>query len=217
VVNTSLWIREGEAFEIPVSCIERRRWEGGVAFQAGSILLNPSLRKALCEGVSESLSRGEGYKSNQRALWDSIEGTLTSLRISSKTSSFNDVYSSLKDEIESYLKELQDLGEEFSGFVVETPTLVCLDLFGSRRILARFLKKLLRSYLIEGFLSRGGVNPSVTKVKRFLSSLGVKDVFKYPTPTGIGEEIRFGDGKKLIGKLLLIGESILHLSIFKVK
>ncbi|KUK14023.1 MAG: putative cytosolic protein [bacterium 42_11] len=217
VVNTSLWIGKMGDFEIPVSCIERRRWGGGTIFETGVVLLNPSLRRTLCEGVTGSLFRGEGYKSDQRALWDSVERTLASLKISSKTSSFNDVYATLRAEIEGYLEELQGLNGDFSGFVVETPTLISVDLFGSRKILAKFLKKLLRSYLIEGFLAKRGVNPSLRRVRSLIKPIIVKDVIEHSTPTGLGKEVRFGDGKKTIGKILVLGETFLHFSLFKVK
>lgn len=217
VVNTSLWLEGRRTFEIPVSCVEQRRWSGGRVFQAGSTLLNPSLRKVLCEGVNKSLSEGKGYKSDQRSLWSSIDETLKTLKVSSKTSSFHDVYSSLKDEIESYIEEAKVLGEEFSGFVIETPTLIAMDLFGSKKILSKFLKKLLRSYLIEGFVSKGSITVSINKIKNLLRLISKEDFRVYPAAAGRGEELRFKEGSMLLGKVLMLGDSLLHLSLFKVK
>ncbi|MCS7233986.1 MAG: hypothetical protein NZ900_07795 [Synergistetes bacterium] len=217
VVNTSLWLEGAEAFEIPVSCIEQRRWGGGKVFSPGTTLLTPSLRKVLCEGVTRSLSEGKGYKSDQRSLWNSINKTLTTLKVSSKTFSFHDAYNNLKNEIESYIEEMKDLGEEISGFVIETPALIAVDLFGSRRILSRFLKKLLRSYLIEGFVGKGRVNLSVKRIKSFIKSTLISGFKDYFTPSSVSKEIRFGESSELLGKVLIVEESILHLSLFKEK
>lgn len=217
VVNTSLWLEGRETFELPVSCIEQKRWSGDGIFRAGLTLLNPSLRRVLCEGVSRSLSEGKGYKSDQRSLWSSIDETLRSLKISSKTSSFHDVYSSLREEIESYIEEVKDLGKSFSGFVVETPTLLAIDLFGNREMLSRFLKRLLRSYLIEGFIRKGSVAISANRIKGLLKLILKEEFNVYSTPANIGEELRFKEGSMFLGKALMLEDNLIHLSLFKVK
>lgn len=217
VVNTSVWLEGGRSYELPVSCVEERRWAGGVEFHPARALLNPSLRWVLCDGVSRSLSENRGYKSDQRALWSSITKTLSSLRVSSKTRSINDAYKSLKDEIESYMEELRNFSVDFSGVIIETSNLLAVDLFGSKTVLRRFWNKLLGSYLLEGFLSGGRVSISINKVKRFIGSISVIDIVVYDSPSGVGEEARFLMDAQMGGKALFLDEGIVHLSLFKVK
>ncbi len=217
ISNTSVWLEPGRLYELPVSCVEERRWEGGSFFTPGNTVLNPSLRRVLCGGVSKSLAENRGYRSDQRSLWKSIRDTLSTLKVSSKTLSVHDAYESLRSDIERYMSEADELKERFSGFIIETPDLIALDLFGSKEILSKVFKKLIGSYLMEGFLARGRSSSiSIKRIKRFISSLSQLDVRRYPA-AGLGVEVRFGDGVKLLGKALLVGDNLVHLSAFKVR
>ncbi|MCD6363759.1 MAG: hypothetical protein J7M13_07185 [Synergistetes bacterium] len=216
VSNTSVWLEPGRSYRLPVSCVEEGRWRGGNSFIPGGTMLNPSLRSLLCSGVNRSLQENKGYRSDQRSLWNSIRDALSSLRISSRTSSFHDAYDNLKDEIERYASEAEGLKEKFSGFIIETPALIAIDLFGSSKILSRMLRKLIKSYLMEGLLTRGSSSVSLKRVRRFISSLTFSRVRSYPS-IGCGVELRFGDGVKLLGKVLLLEDKLVHLSLFKVR
>ncbi len=217
VVNTSLWLEGGKEYEIPVSCVEEKRWSGSMDFIPALALLNPSLRMILCKGVSRSLSENRGYKSDQRSLWENIERTLSTLKVSSKTRSINDAYRSLREEIESYLTEFGDLGGEISGLIVDTPALTSFDLFGSRDLLLKLWRKLLRSYLLEGFLIKGKISVSINKIRGFIGSLPLGKARVYDAPCGSGKELRFEEKGMMIGKVLFLEDGFLHLSVFKVK
>ncbi len=218
ISNTSVWLEPGRLYKLPVSCVEERRWEGGLSFTPGNTVLNPSLRRILCSGVSKSLAENKGYKSDQHSLWKSIRYTLSTLRVSSRTLSVHDAYESLRSDIERYMSEAEELKGEFSGFIIETPDLIALDLFGSKEVLSKVFKKLIGSYLIEGFLARGrSPSISIRRMKGVISSLSQLDARRYPAAAGLGVEIRFGDGVKLLGKALLVRNELVHLSVFKVR
>jgi len=99
-VNVSILVPAGATMVIPVSCVEAGRWSGGRSFRASNVNLSRRARIAKERGVKHNIDRARetngdlraSKQSNQGAVWDAIDFELHLRRISSDTSSFDEVY-----------------------------------------------------------------------------------------------------------------------------
>src|SRR5262245_3485140 len=81
VVNSSTLVAPQSTVGIPVSAVEHRRWQADAPDRFGSSdsVASFSVRSVLAG------SRGDGHEADQSTVWLSVEETLTSLRVHSRT------------------------------------------------------------------------------------------------------------------------------------
>ena len=212
IVNTSVLVESRNTVDIPVSCVEEHRWEGGNSeFKPGFISF-PSIRAVIAESVSNSLKRERKFLSNQTKVWNTITKKLKSMNVKSATSSMHDIFSSFDEEIERIVEEVGEPGD-FNGLVVGIDGRVkWLDFFGDKELFKYYFKPLMKSYIIETMDKGGGKFITESNVKKFLEKLKKIPVRRY-MGVDMGEEIRFYS-KDVMGKALLVEEKPLHVSLF---
>jgi hypothetical protein len=214
VMNTSVLVGENSIVELPVSCAEEGRFVGEGNFRTGLSAAFPSLRAILADSVTHSLSSGTGYSSDQKKIWDSIRGTLTGLKVDSKTRSMHDAFDTLQDEIHRYTEGMDSDGR-YSGFIgVVKDRVLGMDYFGSRSLFGKLRDKLILSYGVEalGAAEEGGTRMDDEQVKKFLS--GVKNLeFERFKAVGRGTEYR-ARTRSLVSAALEDEGGLIHLAAF---
>ena len=74
VVNSSVLVAGGSHLTLPVSCVERGRWSyRSRAFSPGTGSPHLALRRLKTRSVHDSLRRGRGHRSDQRAVWREVD------------------------------------------------------------------------------------------------------------------------------------------------
>lgn len=215
VINTAFFSEPNTVIEVPVSCVEERRWEGGGSFTSSGVALYPSLRTILLKTTNKSLSLNKTYHSDQSIVWRSIRNTLNSLRISSFTLSIHDAFKAYESQIEWYLENI-DLGDASGLIAFAGDKFICMDLFVSPYILEKFKKKILRGYALDALLLRDRPTDFINKDK--VKEIIVKVVkIRMKKFDGIGKGIEYrGEGENLIvrGFKKEENEDFLHLAVF---
>jgi hypothetical protein len=213
IATTAAYIDSKSKVLLPVSCVEQGRWTGENEFNFARSCSFPSLRALLCKDVTNSLNKTKTFHANQERVWQSVSSKLNSLKVQSLTSSMHDIYQRLKEELARYSEDASEL-KEFSGIIAACgEKILCVDLFGYKNIFNRLAPKLLESYgldVLEKLLFSG--NPQTNQVNRFLSQLKRIRPRRFPS-VGLGDELRF-HSTNLLGRALIFGDDLLHLSAF---
>ena len=150
IVNASFLIGSGQRVIVPVSCVERGRWQGpSRSFRSSDTTIAATARAAKLRRVYASLARGRGHDADQAAVWRDIDDYLRKTGTRSGTSAFDDGYHQRRLRIEHTMSSFAIEGGQVGIAVVHDETLVGLDLFGSPSLFERGWTKVARGFLAE--------------------------------------------------------------------
>ena len=197
---------KSEWLRVPVYCVEHGRWASA-----------SSTFKSSKEFAPNELRQRARITENQSEVWDAIASSQERLGIASSTSTVQANYEDeeIKKELATYARHfgrLPELTKNTVGVVVATGNrVICVDIFASNDLIAKFWSKLLRSYAMDAISER---EPVVRKedIQDLVQALANANHVSVGTP-GMGNlcriETDFGKGTALIhnGK-------IVHLDFF---
>jgi hypothetical protein len=215
VVNSSVLVAAGSHLTLPVSCVERGRWSyRSRAFSPGTGSPHLALRRLKTRSVHDSLRRGRGHRSDQRAVWREVDRKARLHKAVSSTHALQDSRSRLSERLDAFEKLARELPEGTSGVVVAIgERLVLLEVLAGPRTFARVFRKLLSGYAFESVgLDRPYGTPDTSAVRSFIEA-AAKAAHEEQQAVGAGRDVRFeGDG---IWGYALIGETgVLHAAAF---
>lgn len=216
VINVSVLVPARSGVDIPVSCVEQGRWGGGSDFSRSRTFATRRIRRAKQVGVSRSV-REQGLKrSDQGAVWASVEHELDRLGVHSPTNRFDqadEVFE--RDQASAAAVELLVRRGPLPGqcgiAVSHGSRVVAADVFATPELLATRWEALVRGQLLDvphGVRS----SPSATNALRFLRRLGSATSDIVPG-VGLGNEHHVSH-RRLIGQALVWDDALVHASAF---
>ena len=218
IVNASFLIAGNSEVIIPVSCVEQGRWSyRSRKFASGEKVMPAMLRVEHQRDVAFSLSRGEGYHSDQGKIWDGIHRKCCRMGVRSSTGAMADLFEGQRDRLSEYQKPFS-LGEcQVGSIFALNGDVVGLECFGHSRIFEKFFKKLIRSYALDALdwldESKSDHVPAES-IRNFLGGIDETQQNVFPS-LGLGENIRF-QGKAISGAALCYEGNILHMCAFSM-
>ena len=218
IVNASFLIAGKTEAAIPVSCVEEQRWHyDSQKFSSGKKVMHASLRREAQASVRESLSRGNGHRTDQGRVWSNIAEKSARMRVQSPTMAMSDVFEQYETRLSDYSDGFhlveQQVGALFAidGAVAGLECFACSDTFG------RFFEKLIDSYAMDAIESADADQkiPSVApgKAKTFIASIKKARGEHHPV-VSVGATLSF-ESRIAQGTALADGSRILHLSAFR--
>jgi hypothetical protein len=215
VVNSSVLVAAGSHLTLPVSCVERGRWSyRSRAFSPGTGSPHLALRRLKTRSVHDSLRRGRGHRSDQRAVWREVDRKARLHKAVSSTHALQDSRSRLSERLDAFDMLARDLPEGTSGVVVAIgERLVLLEVLAGPRTFARVFRKLLSGYAFESVgLDRPYGTPDPPAVRSFIEA-AAKAAHEEHQAVGAGRDLRIeGDG--ISGYALIGEEGVLHAAAF---
>ena len=215
-VNASFLVAGLSEVVVPVSCVEQGRWAyASDKFAPGKNIVPVSCRRRGVEEVSESLERGQGFRTDQGRLWSDVAEQAARMGVDSPTGAMRDIFEKQSSRLDDYLDAFT-LVEGQTGAVFgldgQVAGVECLGHAGS---FARFFPKLVRSYALDAVdrpQPRKAEAPPES-AKRFLKAVSEAKGAAHATP-GLGESLRLSSST-LSGSALVLGPRVLHLSAFR--
>ncbi len=217
IVNSSFLIAGKTEVVLPVSCVEQGRWNyRSELFESGKIMMHASLRREHQQDVCYSLSRGEGYRSDQSRIWNNISEKSARMSVESPTHAMADVYESYEDKLSEFLDKFRLIEWQVGAVFAIDGKILGLEGFGCHDTFKRFFDKLVKSYALDALDSHGtsrkeSVPPD--KVRRFVASALKSKGERHPS-IGLGENITF-ESHTVSGAALVEKNRVLHVSVFK--
>lgn len=191
--------------DVPVSCVERRRWDGSrQPFTAGGAVLAPSIRSTQMRMVTEDIRRTGQKRADQGMVWAGVEEELERRHVTSPTAAYNDGHRPLS------LRRASDAGPlpgQCGVALCRDDEVLGVDLFGGPELLRAYWRPIVTSYQA---LHAGRRRPSADRVFRFLQRLGTAEQLTTDA-VGLGEEIRLY-GSTVTAQAVMVHGIIGHLA-----
>jgi hypothetical protein len=211
IVNLSVLLAPESVTLIPVSCVERGRWQMQTAhFAAGGFADSP-LRAKMCKGATEGLKRVGKVQVSQGEVWSHVDDMLCCAGAASPTAAYHALYEKWEPELAEYQARLR-LPESACGVAVEIDgALEAVDLFDKPSTLQKLWPRLASSYLFAA-LRAGTAEGQKTDVRDFLVRV-LSSKGECYQPIGVGTTIRLTNAEA-VGAALVCEGQLVHLSAF---
>jgi hypothetical protein len=215
MVNLSILVPARRTIRIPVSCVERGRWQHRSAtFAESPNTVHARVRAAKARQVSASLRHGARH-ADQMAVWEEIDRKAAALQVRSATGALADVYASYADLTAAAVAELAPRPAQVGAVFTVGGTIAGAELFDRARTFATYLPKLVRGYALDAIeLGPQRAGPvSAHSAATFLRRLTAARHRRY-LAIGTGEDLRF-DAADVAGGALVAWERIVHLTAMR--
>ncbi|HEX7175695.1 MAG TPA: DUF6569 family protein [Pyrinomonadaceae bacterium] len=212
IVNTTIIVPARSTVEIPVSCVEARRW--GYTSRSFATSANPSyssLRARKHSSVTASLRETGTHTSNQSEIWGDIAGKSSRLRSYSPTSSMSDMFdTTISPEADRQIVEQIPHSEGQVGYLAFVRGgFAGGDVFGSAELCRGKLRKFVRGHYLDA-LDEGVRFPAIT-VEEVIAQVRAAQQEQFAT-VGKGSEVRF-EARDVQGTWKLVDDLIPHLLV----
>jgi hypothetical protein len=217
ILNTTILVPAQSKMKIPVSCVERGRWNfTATHFSSGSYA--PSiLRAKRCASVTHSLQHTGQPTSNQGEVWNTIENMLNVSHSVSGTRAMHDMVQQQEPVINQYV-EAFPYPEGCRGVVATiNGKFMGLDLFDKPITLESIWNKLVRASVMDAILQQDQISSEFTSkgAQTLLEHLGELPCQAFPSK-GTGEDWRF-QAEDILGQALVAENVCVHLCAFPNK
>ncbi len=220
MLNTSIFFAPKSRTVIPVSCVERGRWQFVSRSFSGSHFASPSiLRVSNSREVTSSLRNEGAFTTHQSRVWENVQSFVHQSKTTSRTHSLADIYEQKHDDLESVTQQF-DPADEANGFAVFVDNrLLNIDLFNRRDIYREYFKKVIHGIAAETlFLIDKGKSITESEVKyRALDVLDSVEKIEGSEHPGValGIERRF-ESKEVTGFHLQYDDLLVHLAVLSI-
>jgi len=209
IFNSSVLLGHGET-KVPVSCVERGRWDGSRAgFKSGERLPHGA-RKNSHGHVYENLSSHGSHASNQGAVWRDVESSHSKHGTHSSTHSMHDFYSAQAGKLKAFEQALPYPKNAVGMIVAIGGKFVGCDVFDQPRTAEHYWPRLIRACAAEALDAEHKV-PETT-AEKLLQELWKCQVEVFESP-GLGQDVRL-KSKEIRGSALVHQDVVVHLSLF---
>ncbi|MBU4451086.1 MAG: hypothetical protein KKE35_07325 [Actinobacteria bacterium] len=240
VLNTTILIDASSKVTIPVSCVEAHRWSSvSEHFSNSDSMLNYDIRKEKSFDVSNSLRFSGAYRSNQGKVWNQIDEMAADLKVKSGTGAMKDVFNSVEEQLEEYIKNFNIVPEQKGLFVFIDGKIAGFDVLSLSSAYGKIHSKLIKSYSMDAIRSdsarremaspgknknadaerKGKKDKSQTpdiyneQAKYFIEEIKDCNETKFKS-AGLGYDYRY-EGEFCVGSALLVDEYAIHMAFFK--
>lgn len=214
ILNTSILVAANSKIKVPVSCVEQGRWSYHSRQFSSSGHHSPSkLRHSLKASVSESLSAGEGHRSDQGRVWQEVEEMTTKHGSVAPTMAMSDTFTAQETNVEDFRKNLPFVEGANGMAIVVGNRVVSVDVFDKPATCQKVWSRLISGPILDALLHESGEDvPTREKVEEWVHSAG-----SYPweevAPVGEGEELRAHVETGEEGSALMYAGTLVHGSV----
>lgn len=228
VLNTTILIGASSKVTIPVSCVEAHRWSSvSEHFSNSDSMLNYDIRKEKSFDVSNSLRSSGEYRSDQGKVWNRIDEMAADLKVKSGTGAMKDVFNSVEEQLEEYIKNFNIVPEQKGLFVFIDGKIAGFDVLSLSSAYGKIHSKLIKSYSMDAIRSDSArremlnnkndktksLDISVEQAKYFIEEIKDCNETKFKS-AGLGYDYRY-EGEFCVGSALLVEDYAIHMAFFK--
>lgn len=215
ILNLTVLVPAHTNLTIPVSCVERGRWDyRSYEFAVADRAYHPTGRAKKTRHVTESLKRMGRRHSNQGEVWADVDEHLLLFACQSSTDALADVYEKTSHSLEEYVRAFQAIAHQIGALFVVHGQIFGLELFDFPATFSKLLPKFSRSYGIEA-LKPCRSHPAEVRTadaKAFLTTVAAAKAETFDA-LAEGTDVRLTH-PEVIGSALVARGRVVHLSAF---
>lgn len=215
ILNLSVLAPSQAEIIIPVSCVERGRWEyNSERFESSDRSFFSEARARKARMVSESLDIGFDAMSDQCAIWDEVDRKSTSFGVRSDSDAMSDIYEAQGQRIDQFVEAIHQTDEQVGALFVIGNNVAGLDIFDKPSTLKKLLPKLVRSYALDALDDhyQGVSENNENAISNFMEAVSAVE-FSPSSAVGMGEDYRI-KGDVIAGGALINDGQIIHFCAF---
>lgn len=219
VLNTTLLLAPQSVTFIPVSCIERGRWNyRGREFRSPERTMSAELRRKKNRSVHFCLRNFGAYHSDQGEIWQEIEAKFYRANVEpSPTQALSDLCEIMENASQDYLRHFSPEASQVGLAAAVDGALAGVDLLDRADTYRRLHRKLVASYVMDALETADrapepGVSTLAQALGPFLAEAAAAPVERRQS-VALGWDLRL-ETTHVIGAGLEFEEQILHLSLF---
>jgi hypothetical protein len=217
LINTTILIRERSETVIPVSCSEMGRWAySTLKFAHSGHLSSYSIRSRKMKYVYDKLKDMKGYRSDQSGVWADVAAMHLSAGTSSPTGAMKDMYEQKAGALKEYAAAFECLPGQRGCAVCLGGEVIAVETVSSEDAFRGIFGKIMQSFAVEALWRKDdkAARPDHEAVEAFIHEVDQCREARYES-VGEGYDFRY-EGKGIIGSILVVGESVVHSTIFRL-
>jgi len=219
VLNTTILLKERAETRIPVTCVEQGRWAyASASFAASEAVMSRKVRACKTRSVSESLTAGAHFMSDQSEVWQEVAALQNSAGVASATGAMQDVFQARAADLETCTRIFTPVTGQTGLFVVVDGEVAGFDIVAHADAYGKLRPKLLRSYLIDALVEPkprpADAAQAATVAQAFLHEAGKSDEKPFAS-VGYGTDYRY-QKPGLAGSALVHEDRIVHMAFFRL-
>lgn len=154
-VNTSILVNKKTNLAIPVSCVERGRWNyKSEKFSPSKFIMPQFVKKISMRSTNESLKRNIGFRANQNEVWDEIDKISFEAKVSSKTAALYDVNKFLEKDLQQLISKFEFIPEQKGLAAFIDGKIVAIEFISRKSVLRNYYKRILKSFAFDALFSK---------------------------------------------------------------
>jgi hypothetical protein len=219
VLNTSIYLAPDSIALVPVSCVEKGRWNyTKSSFTDSDYVASPPLRKEKNVNVYYCLVNEGKFNSDQSKVWDEVSKFQKKIKRYSRTSDFSESLKSIPDVINNFINEI-NINEKANGVAIFfKDKLLSLDVFNRKDIFNEYFKKLVTSSSVEAYYMNSVFKTNeqdiLKKTEELLIEYEISSKDEFDS-VGVGKDLRFKT-KTIMGSSLQYNAELVHLNVIEL-
>lgn len=214
ILNTSVLVPAHRKIKIPVSCVEKGRWQYKTRyFQSGGSHSPSKLRSSLKSSVSRAVREKRGHRSDQGEVWRHVDELCASYQVASGTSAMSDATDALQDQIESFKENLAYIEGAYGMAIAIGERLVSVDVFDKEETCRQVWQRVLSGAVLDAIQAKPAEKPVTTKTVEQLVDDANKLQWEAAEAVGEGDEYRAQSERGAHASTLTYDATVVHGSI----
>lgn len=228
MVAANVYMAKDFAGDVPVRCVEERRWSRGydspniglnIDDNLGPGFRNPpghhrgkddqfySSRRMATKGICSASVRGQGE------VWGQVNKLMGDHKVSSKTGNISDVFDHKQDDLSDYVSNFHYTPGAVGIIVAieqDGKKIYGTDIFDQSRTMEKNFSKLLESYILEAISSGSSIKQTKKDISAFLGYIN-NIRFNERKPVSLGRDFLL-NGDKIEGSALVYESTPVYVS-----
>ena len=172
--DVSVLVPAGTELQVPVSCVEAQRWDGGrhgEAFTPAPQTAYPELRRAKSERMRGRLAAGEEARADQGAVWSMVAAKAQRHGVASPTGALHDVFDGRRDELAALSGRIVVRPDQVGMLAAIAGRFIVVDHISDPDAFAALHAPLVQGYALDAVEAKETDPPSTDAAREFLHAL----------------------------------------------
>lgn len=215
VLNTSIFLGGRSKTQVPVSCVERGRWNyKSQNFETSDRIMSASIKSKKMEDVTLNLKMkmSNDYSSNQGRVWNEIDSLMNRRKKKSVTSAMSDVFESSADEIKDYMQHFQLIENQNGMIITINGKFRGFEYISDKVVFSQYFPKILRGFVIDSLdeIVENFEESDVENCKQYVNNLEKAKQSFFPS-IGLGNSFRY-EYVDSVAAALVYSDNLIHIS-----
>jgi hypothetical protein len=194
--DVSALVAANSLLQVPVSCVEAGRWDGGLhdeAFAPAPQTANPRLRRMKNAQARASLAAGMEARAVQSEVWREVAATAGRHGVNSRTGAMHDVFERRREQLDAVARAVEMHCSQVGMLTAIGDRFVVLDHVSEVDAFAALHGPLVQGYALDALDASDAEPPSIEDARDFIELLLGAPCTLGPA-VGLGEGLQFAFG-----------------------